>query len=103
MPGIGSAAQDPADFEAAQNREVQVEDDEVGRTGRHRPERRIAARHDLRIVIPPTLERMLDERRDVVFVLDDEHVMFSDPHHATVLDRRFTVVSKLLNVGYRGV
>src|SRR2546427_4212590 len=70
--GVGSPAQDPADFHAAEDRKVQIEDHEVWRTIGHRFERRIAAPDDFRFGFAAALEGVFDQGGDVVFVFDDE-------------------------------
>ena len=72
MLGGRPRAKQSADFEAAQHRQVEIEQDQIGRLCRRRLERGIAAGDDLDVDVAAALERVLDELGDVVFVFDDE-------------------------------
>ena len=71
--GFGPLADDAADLAAAQDRQVQIENDEIGRLLRQCAERLVAAIDDVDEGVEGALERMLDERRDVLLVLDDQN------------------------------
>src|SRR6187551_2190422 len=72
MPSFRTAAQDAAHLETAEDREVEVEDHQVGRLGGDGLQRVIACADDERLGLAGALERVLDQTGDVVLVLDDE-------------------------------
>ena len=67
------ASQQPADLGAAQHRQVQIEDDEIGQLLIDGAKGDVSARHNLNDPVTGPLQRVFDETRDVLFVLDDEH------------------------------
>ena len=67
--------QNPADLESADDRQVQIQDDEIRRTLADRFERRVSRSDDLRFGFAAALERVLDESGNVLFVFDDEYAM----------------------------
>jgi hypothetical protein len=69
VPRVGARPQDAADFHAADDRQIQVEDDEVGRFFGDRLQRGVAAADDVRFRVAGALECVLDETRDIVLVL----------------------------------
>jgi hypothetical protein len=66
-------SQDAAHLEAAQDREIQVEDDQVGRVVDDGLQRRVARAHELDARVAVALEGMLDEPADVLFIFNDEN------------------------------
>jgi hypothetical protein len=66
-------AEQPADLSAAQHRQIQIEDDEIGRLLVDGPEGHVTARHNLDDAVSGPFQRMLDQARDVLFIFDDEH------------------------------
>ena len=68
----GRLRYDTADLRPAQDRQVQVQDDDVGRLLRNRAERGVSARNDLNLSVPCPLQRVFDEPGNIVLVLDDE-------------------------------
>ena len=75
----GASAQDSADFDAAQDGKVEVEDDEIGRPGGHSLERGVAAADDFDVRVTAPFERVLDEAGDILLVFDDEDPVFLHP------------------------
>ena len=69
----GRARMQAADLRAVEDRQVQVENEQVGRRVAHGLEGRVAAGHDLHDGVPGALQRVLDELRDVRLVVDDEN------------------------------
>ena len=55
------------------HRQIQVEDDQVGRFLRDGLQRRVAAADDVGIDVAAAFEGVLNEACDVVLVFDDEH------------------------------
>ena len=72
MRRIGARPEDAADFEAADDWQVQVENDEIRRPIGDRFERRIAGADDARVGVAAAFESVLDQPGDVGFVFDDE-------------------------------
>ena len=72
MCEVATRAQDRAHLGAAQDRQIEVENDQVGRGVRHNAECPVAARDDIHGRIAEAFEPMLDEQRDIVLVLDEE-------------------------------
>ena len=64
--------QEAADLGAVQDRQIQVEDQQVRRRVADRPEGRVAGRDDVDAGVALALERVLDELGDVDFVFDDQ-------------------------------
>ena len=85
MPAVRAAAQDAAHLEAAEDREVEIQDHQVGRLGGDGLQRVVAAADDVRLGFAGALERVLDQTGDVVLVLDDEN---SVPGHRKRAPRR---------------
>ncbi len=54
-------------------RKVEIEDDQIGCLFGHRSKRGVAAPDDLDTRVSRSLERVLDEASDILFVLDHEH------------------------------
>ncbi len=73
---VGARSQDAAHFEPAHHRQVQVQDDEIGRTFGHDSQRGVAGADDLRLSVAPALEHVFDQTCDVLFVFDNENTMF---------------------------
>ena len=71
--GIRARAQDAADLEAVQHRQIEVQDDQVGRLIDHRLERGVAARHHVDNRVAIAFERVFDQTGDVLFVFDDQN------------------------------
>ena len=69
-------AENAADFEAADHRQVEIEDDQIRRAAATA----FSAASPLPTISasasPAALERVLDQPGDVLFVLDNEYVMF---------------------------
>ena len=103
MSCIGSRSEDAADLEPAQYRQVEIENDQIGRAGSHGFQRGIAAADDLGVGAAASFERVFDETGDVLFVFDDEHAVLLHVVEATLVVRGFASVSKLLNLGYRSL
>jgi hypothetical protein len=99
MLDVRPAPQKAAHFGPAQDWQIEIENDEVGRTRGDGFERGIAAADDLGISLAAPLERVFDEAGDVVLVFDNQDAMFVHVP-TTVLAGGFATVSKLLNVGY---
>jgi len=72
VPAVGSRAQDTAHFDAADDGQIEIQDDEVGRLVGHRLQRRVAAADDMGFGVAGALERMFDESGDVVLVFDNQ-------------------------------
>lgn len=72
LPSLGASSQDAAHFGAAQDRQIEVEDDQIGRLRRDRLQRIVATAHDLGIGFAAALEGVLDQARNVAIVFDDE-------------------------------
>ena len=66
-------AQDAAHFEAAQHRQVQVQQDQVRLAIGDDPERGITGIDDVDVYAAHLLERVLDQSGDVLLVLDDQN------------------------------
>ena len=97
---VGARSQDPADLEAAEDRQVEVEDDQIGRPLGDGLQRGVAGADDLGLGVAAALERVLDESGDVVLVFDDEDaVSWACASSASVPAGGFAIVSTLLNVG----
>jgi hypothetical protein len=101
MSRVGPCPENPAYLDPAQYRQIEVQDDQVGRTVGDDLQRRVSAANDFRFGLSAAFERVFDQPCDVLLVFDDEHAM---PVHAftrpTVSGARFGVVTGLLNVGY---
>ena len=72
---VGARPQDAADFEAADDRQIQVEDDEIGRALGDRLQRGVAGADDLRVGVAAALQGVLDQAGDILLVFDNEDVM----------------------------
>jgi hypothetical protein len=72
-------AENPAHFHAVQHRQIEVEDDQVGRPVRDDLQCRVSAADDFRFGLPASFERMFDQPCDVLLVFDNEYAM---PGHA---------------------
>ena len=68
----GLRAEQAADFEPAQTRQIEVEQHQFRGLGRRRLERGVAARDDFDVDVAAALERVLEQLGDVAFVFDDE-------------------------------
>ena len=66
-------AQDAEELEPVEQRQAEVEQDEIGRIARDGGEGRRAGADDVGADFAAALERVLDEIGDIPFVLDDEH------------------------------
>lgn len=76
VPRVGAAPENAAHFDAAQDRQVQVEDDEIGRPRGDRFQRQIAAADNLGFGVAGPLERVFDEPCDVLLVFDNQYAIF---------------------------
>ena len=95
---VGPGSEDAADGATADDREVQVEDDQIGRLFGHRRQRGISRRHDLGFGVASPLEGVLDETGDVALVVDDEDLVSGHGLRRRVAGRRIGDVSKMLIV-----
>ncbi len=95
---IRSRSQNAAHFHAADDGQIEIENDEVGRFLGDRLQRGVAAVDDVGFGVAGPFERMFDESRDVLLVFDDQYPVSG---HASVTVRvaRFRAVSELLIVG----
>jgi len=75
VPRVGARAQNPAHLEAAQDRQIEVEDDEIRHPLGDGFERGVARSDDVRLGFSPSLEGVLDQSGDVLFVFDDEYTV----------------------------
>src|ERR1051325_2671406 len=73
LRGLGTAAHDAAHFHAAQHRQIQIENHQIGHILCHALERGVAAARDVHRHGAFAFERVLDESRNVLLVLDDEN------------------------------
>ena len=64
--------EDPANFESAQHRQIQIEHDQIRQFARNALQRIVSTLDDLDGDIPVPLERMRDELGDVGFVFDNQ-------------------------------
>ena len=83
MLRVRTRAQDPADVVAAQHRQIEVENHEVGRPVGDGVERGVSGADHLGLRLAAAFERVLDETGDVLLVLDDEYTMLG---HDVVLN-----------------
>ena len=95
-------AQDAEELEPVEQRQAEVEQDEIGRIARDGGEGRRAGADDVGADFAAAFERVLDEIGDIPFVLDDEHplgprsmsgpspsgLLLRLPRRVTVLDRQ---------------
>ena len=100
LGGPGAASQQPAHFKSPQHGQIQVENDEVGRARGDRFERGISAADDLGLRSAATLQCVLDQTGDVLFVFDDQHPRLLHVSDPTVLAGGFAAVSELSNLSY---
>src|SRR5262249_4381366 len=70
---LGASPHDAADFFAAHDRDVEIEDDQVGWTTGDRTEGFITTAHDFDRSVAGSFEGVFDEAGDVVLVFDDEY------------------------------
>src|SRR5262245_35272761 len=73
MTGIGPRSEHAAYLEAAQDRQVEIEDDQIGRPRRHGFQRCVAASDNFGIGATASFERVFDETSDILFVFDNKH------------------------------
>ena len=79
IAAIGPGPEDPADLDAVQHGEVEIQNDEIGRPVGDRLQGLIAAVDDVRLRLSGSLKRMLDESRNVVFVFNDQYPVSLHP------------------------
>ena len=72
-PHLVARAQDPTHVDAAQDGQIQIENDQVGNPFGCHTQCGIAGADNLRLGVAAALERMLDEPGDILFVFDDEN------------------------------
>jgi hypothetical protein len=96
---VDPRSQDATDVETADDRQVQVEDDQVGRLFGHRRQRGISGGDDLGVGVATPFERVLDESGDVVLVFDDEDLVSGHGLGGRVPIGGIGNVSKMLIVG----
>ena len=99
MRNVGARAQDPADLEAADDRQIQIQDDQVGLAIGDGVQRRVARADDERVGVAAALEGVLDEAGDIGFVFDNQYVRFGHGPVASVPAENHAKVSNLLIVG----
>ena len=78
LGGGRTGTKQSTDFEAAQHRQIEIENDQIGRLLAGGLQRLVAAAGDLDDGVARSLERVFDEAGDVVFVFDDEHARLVD-------------------------
>ena len=71
--GVWARAQDSADFETAQHRQVQIQQDQIGLALRDDAQRGVAGLDDLHLDAADLFQCVLDQSGDVLLVLDDQH------------------------------
>ncbi len=121
-----ACAQDAADLESAQHREIEIEDDQIRRAIVDRLQCFVAGPDDIDVDVAAFFEAVFDEPRDVLLVIDDEdlcarggvdaaharvvstrgidrwhpHSVFMDVDPFTVGNTGFCLVTRELNLGY---
>ena len=73
---IRPRTEEAAHVHAAQDGQIEVEDDQIGRVGRDYFQRSVTAAHDFSVCAPAALQRVLDQPGDVRLVFHDEHPVF---------------------------
>jgi hypothetical protein len=69
---VGARAQDPADFESADHRQIQVQDNQIRYPLGDGFERGVARSDDVRLGFPAAFEGVLDQPGNVLLVFDDD-------------------------------
>src|SRR4029078_8302472 len=80
---------------------IHSDNHEIRRSCRDRVQSSVSAADDLRLRTPASLQRVLDQPGDVLFVFDDEHSMLLHVRAVTVQTGGFGGMSELLNLRYR--
>ena len=75
MLQVRARLDDPADFDAVDDGQIQIQDEQIRRAFGHRLERRVAAPGDVGFGVGVALERVLDEAGDVSLVFDDQDMV----------------------------
>ena len=96
---IGARPENAAHVQAADAREVEIQDDQIRRPIGDRLEGGVAGADDARIGVAVALESVLDEPGDVGFVFNDEDLWFRHGRAVSVPAARHAAMSKLLIVG----
>ena len=88
MAAFGAATENAADFEAAQHRQVEIENHQVRRVRGDRLQRIVSGADDVRFGLAGAFEGVLDQTGDVVLVFDDEDTVPGHVHMTRAPRRR---------------
>ena len=73
---IRARSNDSADLDAVDDRQIQIQDQQIRWTFGHRLERRVAAEDNVGFGVGSAFERVLDETGDVSLVFDNQNMVF---------------------------